>query len=120
MQGCPEPSVNSLKFKAGTAAFPAKILKRPKIAEANFNSSFLVGETQASLETERLELLSEIGIRNNERVIAVKMAYTFAYRRQEVVNQEPSIMDVKDRWPAPFKQNEVITEPGPTKIQLKI
>ncbi|KAJ8369572.1 hypothetical protein SKAU_G00096000 [Synaphobranchus kaupii] len=34
------------------------------------------------------------------------MAHTFAYRRQEVVNQEPSIKDFKDRWPALFQQKE--------------
>ncbi|XP_035857795.1 uncharacterized protein LOC116054844 isoform X4 [Sander lucioperca] len=38
------------------------------------------------------------------------MANTFAYRRHEVVNQEPSIQDFKDRWPALFTQKEVNTE----------
>lgn len=110
VQGCPELSVNSLKSKATTDALPAKKVKRPKRAEANFNPVFPVGETLESLEKQRLELLSEIGIRNNERVIADKMTRTFAYRRQEVVNQEPSIKDFKDRWPVLFQQNEVIIE----------
>lgn len=73
VQGCPELSVNSLKSKANTDALPAKKVKRPKRAEANFNPVFSVGETLESLEKQRLELLSEIGIRNNERVIADKM-----------------------------------------------
>ncbi|KAJ4940453.1 hypothetical protein JOQ06_026756 [Pogonophryne albipinna] len=34
------------------------------------------------------------------------MAHTFAYRRQEVVNQEPRIKDFKDRWPALFQHKE--------------
>ncbi|KAK7925196.1 hypothetical protein WMY93_007506 [Mugilogobius chulae] len=38
------------------------------------------------------------------------MAHTFAYRRQEVVNQEPRIMDFKDRWPALFYQREINAE----------
>lgn len=50
------------------------------------------------------------GMRNNERVITDKMANTFAYRRHEVVNQEPSIQDFKDRWPALFTQKEVSME----------
>ncbi|KAF0032198.1 hypothetical protein F2P81_014488 [Scophthalmus maximus] len=88
------------------SAFPAKKVKRPKRAEADFYPSFPVGETLESLEKERLKLLSEVGIRNNERVIADKMAHTFAIRRQEVVNQEPSIKFFQDRWPALFQQNE--------------
>ncbi|KAF0021708.1 hypothetical protein F2P81_026039 [Scophthalmus maximus] len=110
LQGCPELSVNSLKSKATTDAFPAKKVKRPKRAEANFYPSFPVGETLESLEKERLKLLSEVGIRNNERVIADKMARRFAIRRQEVVNQEPSIKVFQDRWPALFQQNEINAE----------
>ncbi|KAJ4947851.1 hypothetical protein JOQ06_009882, partial [Pogonophryne albipinna] len=82
--GCPELVVNSLKSKAATDAFPAKKVKRPKRAEANFYPSFPTGANLESLEKERLELLTDIRIRNNNRVIADKMAHTFAYRRQEV------------------------------------
>ncbi|XP_049333465.1 uncharacterized protein LOC125801192 [Astyanax mexicanus] len=110
LQGCPELSVNSLKSKAATDAFPAKKVKRPKRAEANFYPSLPTGETLESLEKERLELLTEVRIRRNERVITGKMAHTFAYRRQEVVNQEPSIKDFKDRWPALFQQKEINAE----------
>ncbi|XP_028461691.1 uncharacterized protein LOC114573615 [Perca flavescens] len=110
LQGCPELCVNSLKSKATADALPAKKVKKPKRFEANFYPSFPIGETLDSLEKVRLELLTEIGIRNNERVIADKMANTFAYRRHEVVNQEPSIQDFKDRWPALFTQKEVNTE----------
>ncbi|XP_048857981.1 uncharacterized protein LOC125725256 [Brienomyrus brachyistius] len=38
------------------------------------------------------------------------MASTFAYRRQEVVNQEPAIKDFKDRWPALFCPKEINAE----------
>ena len=76
----------------------------------NFYPSFPSGDTLESLEKERLELLTEISIRNNERVIADKMARTFAYRRQEVGNQEPRIKDFKDRWPDLFQQREVFME----------
>uniref|UniRef100_A0A3P9DJI5 PB1 domain-containing protein n=1 Tax=Maylandia zebra TaxID=106582 RepID=A0A3P9DJI5_9CICH len=97
LQGCPELCVNSLKSKATTDAFPAKKVKKPKRSEANFYPSFPTGETLDSMEKVRLELLTEIGIRDNERVIADKMANTFTYRRHEVVNQEPSIQELKDR-----------------------
>lgn len=110
LQGCLELCVNSLKSKATTDAFPAKKVKKPKRSEANFYPSFPTGETLDSLEEVRLELLTEIGIRNNERVIADKMANTLAYRWHEVVNQEPSIQDFKDRWPELFTQKEVRME----------
>ncbi|TDH13496.1 hypothetical protein EPR50_G00033470 [Perca flavescens] len=110
LQGCPELCVNSLKSKATADALPAKKVKKPKRSEANFYPSFPIGETLDSLEKVRLELLTEIGIRNNERVIADKMANTFAYRQHEVVNQEPSIQDFKDRWPALFTQKEASME----------
>ncbi|KAI4898989.1 hypothetical protein NFI96_028834, partial [Prochilodus magdalenae] len=110
LPGCPELSVNTLKSKAAADAFPAKKMKRPKRAEANFYPSFPSGETLASLEKERLELLTDFRIRNNAKVITGKKAHTFAYRQQEVVDQEPSIKDFKDRWPALFQQKEVNAE----------
>ncbi|XP_053285411.1 uncharacterized protein LOC128446402 [Pleuronectes platessa] len=110
LQGCPELSVNSLKSKATADAFPAKKVKRPKRAEANFFPSFPIGETLESLEKERLELLRQVVIRNNERVIADKMALTFAYRRQEIINKEPSLNDFKNRWPALFQRREINAE----------
>ncbi|KAK7918866.1 hypothetical protein WMY93_010150 [Mugilogobius chulae] len=89
LSGCPELSVNSLKSKAPSDASPARGVKKPRRAEANFYPALPTGETYASLEQERLALLTEVKIRHNDRVIADKMARTFAYRRQEVVNQEP-------------------------------
>ncbi|KAF3847130.1 hypothetical protein F7725_020158 [Dissostichus mawsoni] len=77
---------------------------------STFYPSFPTGANLESLEKERLELLTDIRIRNNNRVIADKMAHTFAYRRQEVVNQEPGIKDFKDRWPALFQQKEINAE----------
>ncbi|KAK5621389.1 hypothetical protein CRENBAI_007612 [Crenichthys baileyi] len=38
------------------------------------------------------------------------MARTFAYRRQEVVNEEPGVDGFKDRWPALFQQKEINAE----------
>ncbi|XP_041840820.1 uncharacterized protein LOC121639564 [Melanotaenia boesemani] len=38
------------------------------------------------------------------------MARTFAYRRQEVVNQEPRVKDFMERWPALFREKEINAE----------
>ncbi|XP_013884485.1 uncharacterized protein LOC106532868 isoform X2 [Austrofundulus limnaeus] len=109
-QGCPELSVNSLKSKASTSLFPAAKIKKARRAEANFYPSFPLGETPETMENERLELLTAIRKRNNGGVIADKMARTFAYRRQEVVNEEPGIEDFKERWPALFQPKEINAE----------
>ena len=53
LQGCSELAVNSLKSKVATDGFPAKKVKKPKRAEANFYPSFPTGETKASQEKER-------------------------------------------------------------------
>ncbi|KAI3375435.1 hypothetical protein L3Q82_021918 [Scortum barcoo] len=38
------------------------------------------------------------------------MARTFAYRQQEVVNQEPMIQDFMERWSALFREKEINAE----------
>ncbi|KAI3357901.1 hypothetical protein L3Q82_016289 [Scortum barcoo] len=111
VQGCPEVSINSLKSKATTDVFPTKKSKKSQNElKLTFYPSFPVGETQESLEKVRLELLKEIQKRNNEGVIADKMARTFAYRRQEVVNQEPLVQDFMERWSALFREKEINAE----------
>ncbi|XP_028323950.1 uncharacterized protein LOC114476544 [Gouania willdenowi] len=40
----------------------------------------------------------------------MKMARTFGYHRQEIVNSEPSTKEVKERWPALFQQEESSAE----------
>ncbi|KAI3357906.1 hypothetical protein L3Q82_016287, partial [Scortum barcoo] len=98
-----------LQLEKGNTEYQ-KSKKSPKRAEATFYPSFPVGETQESLEKVRLELLKEIQKRNNEGVIADKMARTFAYRRQEVVNQEPLVQDFMERWSALFREKEINAE----------
>ncbi|CAB1455963.1 unnamed protein product [Pleuronectes platessa] len=86
--------------------------QRLKYKMGNFRTE-IAGVSRAtleSLEKERLELLRQVVIRNNERVIADKMALTFAYRRQEIINKEPSLNDFKNRWPALFQRREINAE----------
>ncbi len=105
--GCPEYLVNSLKTKASDHAFPAKNVKRPKRGEANHIPSLPAGETSANLEIERLTLLKEVKKRNNALTIREKMTKTFALRRQEIVENQPSVHGLQERWPALFQQEEV-------------
>ena len=86
---------------------PAKNFKRPKKSEVNYLPPHPQGETEESLENERVELLNEVRKRDNCQLIREKMAKTFSIRRQEVVNQEPAVSDLKERWPALFDAAQV-------------
>lgn len=105
--GCPEISINSLKNKPADNYQPAYKVKKPRKAEVNFCPPYPAGETQDSLEGERVSLLSEVKKRHNNAVIKEKMAKTFAYRRQEVVRDSPMIAEFKTRWPGLFTVPEV-------------
>ncbi|XP_057196120.1 uncharacterized protein LOC130557969 isoform X3 [Triplophysa rosa] len=108
--GCPEFLANSLKTKASDNAFPAKNVKRPKRGEANHIPSVPAGVSSENLETERLALLKEVKKRNNACTIREKMTKTFALRRREVVENQPSVQELQERWPALFQQEEINAE----------
>ncbi|KAL6457318.1 hypothetical protein MHYP_G00342810 [Metynnis hypsauchen] len=108
--GHPEIRVNSLKHKREGQGKSAAHIKKPRKAEVNYIPLHPKGETEDSLESERIALLTEVAKRDNEAVIKAKMEKTFSYRRQEVVNQRPRIEDFKNRWPALFEQSEVNAE----------
>ncbi|GAA6106510.1 sterile alpha motif domain-containing protein 3-like isoform X1, partial [Tachysurus ichikawai] len=103
--GCPELDVNALKMKR--AHDKAKNIKKPRKAEVNYLPPHPQGETEGSLEHERVELLNEVKKTNNSQIISAKMAKTFSIRRQEVVNQAPPVSDLKDRWPALFDAAQI-------------
>ncbi|CAB1418399.1 unnamed protein product [Pleuronectes platessa] len=86
---------------------------RVQYMDPDFGNDFLGPKnrmTLESLEKERLELQRQVSVRNNERVIADKMALTFAYSRKKVENKEPSLKDFKERWHALFQQREINAE----------
>uniref|UniRef100_A0A8C2FFN5 Uncharacterized protein n=1 Tax=Cyprinus carpio TaxID=7962 RepID=A0A8C2FFN5_CYPCA len=107
--GHPEVTVNSLKNKQKGQGKPAANIKKPRRAEVNFCPNHPRGETNDSLEVERVALLTEVKKKNNETVIKEKMQRTFSYRRQEIL-QEPMITEVRNRWPALFEIGEVNLE----------
>ncbi|XP_052427891.1 uncharacterized protein LOC128021448 isoform X2 [Carassius gibelio] len=103
--GHPEVTVNSLKNKQKGQGKPAANIKKPRRAEVNFCPNHPRGETNDSLEVERVALLTEVKKKNNETIIKEKMQRTFSYRRQEIL-QEPMITEVRNRWPALFEVEE--------------
>ncbi|KAI1904605.1 hypothetical protein AGOR_G00007340 [Albula goreensis] len=101
-----ELMVNSLKSKSreDPRPHPAKNNKKARRGEANYYPHPGI-ETPESLEKERKLLLTEVKKRNNDKTVREKMARTFEFRRQEVVDQKPSIENLKERWPALFQIN---------------
>lgn len=81
----PEIEVNTLRRKHPADAVPSKNVKKPKKAEVNYLPPLPIGESQDTLEEERLELLDEVKKKNNAKIIADKMSKTFSSRRVEVV-----------------------------------
>lgn len=103
----PEIEVNALKGKHPADKVPAKSVKKPKRAEVNYLPPHPVGESQETLDQERVELLNEVKKRNNANIIADKMNKTFSSRRVEVVTMQPSVSAFKERWPALFTEAQV-------------
>ena len=106
--GCSEVTINSLKNKNQDKRSAALNVKKPRRAEVNYCPQHPKGETTESLEKERVALLSENKKRNNDFVVTLKMENTFSYRRQEILEGEPLVTDVKSRWPALFNAKEVL------------
>lgn len=101
--GCPEVAVNSGKNKRPAA------VKKPRKAELNYLPPHPSGVTVQNLEQERVELLEEVKIRDNWKNIKQKMSITSSYRRQEIVENSPSIASIQQRWPALFDISQVST-----------
>ncbi|XP_041824553.1 uncharacterized protein LOC121629095 isoform X2 [Melanotaenia boesemani] len=85
---CPELNINSLGGKSHDDRNPAENCKKPKRAEVNYLPPHPSGETSDSLEILRQELLNDVKMKSNTKVIQKKMARTFSYRRLEVIKEE--------------------------------
>lgn len=105
--GCPELSVNAMKEKRGTASQGPNQVKKPRKAEVNFCPDYPAGETKESLEDERQALLLEVK-KKKQQQIKTKMERTFAYSRQEIIQDMPFITEFQSRWPALFSESEVM------------
>nr|XP_033491956.1 uncharacterized protein LOC117262879 [Epinephelus lanceolatus] len=50
-----------------------------------------------------IQLLTEVKKKDNNALIKEKMAKTFVHRQNKIINQSPSMEDIKARWPALFE-----------------
>ncbi|XP_076732440.1 uncharacterized protein LOC143413388 [Maylandia zebra] len=106
----PELEVNTLKRRCSSEEGSLKGFKRAKKAEVNYLPPLPFGETEETLEMDRLDLLKEMKKKNNERAINEKMEKSFAMRRKEVVKDCPAIQDLLERWPSLFCENQIKEE----------
>lgn len=103
----PELTVNCRKRKSAADAPPTRSLKKAKKSEVNYLPPHPQGETDETLEKERVDFLYEYKKRDNTKIINVKMAKTFSLRRNDVILNKPAVIDFKARWPALFEFSQV-------------
>ena len=108
--GCLDVAVNTAKRGAHSAeGEPAnKSIKKAKKGELNYLPNFPEGFDQSSLEGSRKVLADEMQKRDpNGKLVKKMMDLTFALRRKEVVDSEPAIRTMMERWPALFTEDQV-------------
>uniref|UniRef100_A0A8C1PQT6 Sterile alpha motif domain-containing protein 3-like n=1 Tax=Cyprinus carpio TaxID=7962 RepID=A0A8C1PQT6_CYPCA len=104
--GCNEVSINRKRGSDGASA-----VKKAKRGEINYLPDHPKGQSDDSLEEERLILVEEMKKKTkNEVLINQKMSLTFSLRRKEIVEVVPMVSEVLERWPAVFLPNEICDE----------
>lgn len=107
--GCIEVAINA--GKGGGPQMAPKGLKRHKRYEVNYLPNIPEGQSEDGLEAERQLLVEEMKKRNPSwAFIASKMNQTFPLRRREIVEAEPPVKTLKERWPALFTERQVSTK----------
>lgn len=83
-------------------------IKRPKRSETNFLPNFPDGENADTLECIRRQLESEAKKRLPDSVnVKTMMDQTFSLRRKEIVEEQPPVKRMMERWPALFTESQV-------------
>ncbi|KAK5872939.1 hypothetical protein PBY51_013597 [Eleginops maclovinus] len=104
--GCSEVMIN-----ARTSGPHSKKLKRAKKSEVNFLPDFPDGKAQCDLEMERSALVVEMKKRKIDwKQTGKMMTSTFPLRRKEIIEDEPFVGQVKERWPALFTEQQIEAE----------
>ncbi|XP_060939247.1 sterile alpha motif domain-containing protein 3-like isoform X1 [Limanda limanda] len=106
MAGCNEVRVNQRKNAEVT-----RCLKKARRCEVNFLPDNPEGQTDESQERERKLIQEEVLKRlPNKTLIESKMEATFSLRRKGIVEEEPPIADVLEKWPALFLEEQIYAE----------
>lgn len=106
--GCSEMVVNT-HLRQGTSRGS---LKRPRRSELNFLPDHPVGLSEEELEKARALMEEEVKKRNlSLTLLNTKMEMTFSLRRKEIVQDQPPVSAIKQRWPGLFFEEEVSNFP---------
>uniref|UniRef100_A0A3Q3G929 PB1 domain-containing protein n=1 Tax=Kryptolebias marmoratus TaxID=37003 RepID=A0A3Q3G929_KRYMA len=111
--GMADVSVNSIKkTQQNREREPSgKNIKRPRRSEANFLPNFLHGVDRSTLESSRQILENEMKKRSpNVDYVNRLMSQTFLLRRKETVEEQPSVKQMLEPWPALFRKQQVFAE----------
>lgn len=104
--GCLDVTVNQGRSPEGQP--PKQNIKKARRDERNDLPDFPLGKDKISLGKNRELLVEEMQKRlPNKTLIAQKMNQTFPLRRKEMVETEPLIKTMLERWPARFTECEV-------------
>ncbi|CAI5669568.1 unnamed protein product [Oreochromis niloticus] len=107
--GVPEVTCNSLKNKHPDDKAPAKNIKKARKGEVLFLPHYPGQDGKEQQELERQQLIDECK-KKNSTAIKDLMCKTFAHRRHDIISQQLSVSDIKDRWPALFDVSQVSAE----------
>ncbi|KAI5108918.1 bridging integrator 1b isoform 2 [Silurus meridionalis] len=78
--------------------------------EVNYSPDYPAGQSDDTLEQERLILVEELKKKTTNEIISQKMSLTFSLRRKEIVEVVPMVSEVLERWPALSLPNEIGNE----------
>ncbi|XP_070840006.1 sterile alpha motif domain-containing protein 3-like [Chaetodon trifascialis] len=106
--GCTEVSINQKK-RGSEDDGTSPSLKRAKRGEINHVPDHPENYNDDSLEDERLVLVEEFKKKNkNVALIRQKMEVSFSLRCREIVELQPIVSEVLERWPALFCEAELL------------
>uniref|UniRef100_A0A667YYQ7 PB1 domain-containing protein n=1 Tax=Myripristis murdjan TaxID=586833 RepID=A0A667YYQ7_9TELE len=108
----------SLKFKMGNFQQKLRVAGCSELkvnlrsrTSMNFLPDFPEGKTQSNLDQDRSAMVIEMKKRKADwKQIGKMMNNTFPLRRKEIVEEEPLVAQVKERWPALFSEQQVYAE----------
>uniref|UniRef100_A0A9J8D3G6 Uncharacterized protein n=1 Tax=Cyprinus carpio carpio TaxID=630221 RepID=A0A9J8D3G6_CYPCA len=109
--GCKELKVNSAKRGLEGLQGQRNKVKKPKRSETNFLPDHPSGKDQKTLEHERELMCQEMKKRNPDMsFVNTAMSSTYSLWRQEIVENEPPVYEMKKRWPAIFCERQISAE----------
>ncbi|CAL8258811.1 unnamed protein product, partial [Arctogadus glacialis] len=112
--GCNEVSVNRKTGREEDGERKVEScwsLKKPKRGEVNYVPDHPENHDDDTLEGERSGMVNEMKKRSKDMTfIRRKMDLTFSLRRKEIVDQQPMVSVIQERWPALFSEEQICAE----------